>query len=116
VGVQLPRLAGWALTFAFVDLTWVVFRSPDLRVLSKIFGAMFGGLLSLPPLPVLSTPVGIGETALLIAIVLALAPSYSYRLAATMKPNVWTASLAAVFLTLAVLRFSSVSYFLYYFF
>ena len=109
VGVQLPRLVGWALTFAFVDLTWVVFRSPDLHELSKVFGAMFGGLSALPT-------AGAGEVALIVAIVLALAPSYSYRLAAHMKPNVWTASLAAVFLTLAVLRFSSVSYFLYYFF
>jgi D-alanyl-lipoteichoic acid acyltransferase DltB (MBOAT superfamily) len=123
----LPRVAAWAVTFLFVDLTWVVFRSPDLHVLSKVFGAMFGAfpavvwnaLQSLPALPPgqwLSTPTGVGEAALLVAIILAFAPSYSYRLAARMKPNLWTASLAAVFLTLAVLRFSSVSYFLYYFF
>jgi len=73
---------------------------------------MFGGLAT----PWLNISPGAGEAALLVAIVLAFAPSYSYRLAAAMKPNVWTASLATVFLVLAVLRFSSVSYFLYYFF
>jgi hypothetical protein len=80
-----------------------------LHELSKVFGAMFGGLSGLPT-------AGAGEAALVVATVMVLAPSYSYRLAATMRPNVWTASVAAVFLTLAVLRFSSVSYFLYYFF
>ena len=76
---------------------------------------MFSGLPDFP-VPEWLTARGAGEVALLAAIAMALAPSYSYRLARTMKPNFWTASLAAVFLTLAVLRFSSVSYFLYYFF
>jgi alginate O-acetyltransferase complex protein AlgI len=117
-GFRLPRLAGWTLTFAFIDLTWVVFRAPDLKTLAKVLGAMFGAFPVLTGLSAdwLSTPRGVGELALIVAIIVALAPSYSYPIVARMKPNVWTASLAAVFLTLAVLRFSSVSYFLYYFF
>jgi D-alanyl-lipoteichoic acid acyltransferase DltB (MBOAT superfamily) len=117
-GLRLPRLAGWALTFAFIDLTWVVFRAPDLNTLSKVLGAMFSAFPAggwAPP-DWLRSPQGIGELALLAAIALALAPSYSYSIVAKMKPDFRTASLAAIFLTLAVLRFSSVSYFLYYFF
>jgi alginate O-acetyltransferase complex protein AlgI len=110
-GFRLPRLAGWALTFAFVDLTWVVFRAPDLATLSKVFRAMFGATAA----PVFKV-WGPGEIALLAAILLAAAPSYSYSLARKMKPNAWTASLAAALLAVAILRFSSVTYFLYYFF
>ena len=112
-GFQLPRFAAWALTFTFVDLTWVVFRSPDMSTLIRVLGAMFGGL---PELRLPDAAPSAATVALIAAILLALAPSYSYKLVATMKPNVWTASLTAVLITLAVLRFSSVSYFLYYFF
>jgi len=116
-GFRLPWLVGWALTFSFVDLTWVVFRAPNLATLSKVFGAMFA-LRAAPGAFTFDwvSPQSVGELALIVAIILALAPAYSYSIVARMKPNVWTASVAAVFLTLAVLRFSSVSYFLYYFF
>jgi alginate O-acetyltransferase complex protein AlgI len=110
-GFRLPSVAGWALTFAFVDLSWVVFRAPDLPTLGKVMGAMFSGL------PKITLPAADNAyLALLAAILLAAIPAYSFTIARKMKPAIWAAGLAAVLLTTVVLRFSSVSYFLYYFF
>jgi alginate O-acetyltransferase complex protein AlgI len=114
-GFPLPAVAGWALTFAFVDLTWVVFRAPDLPALNRVLGAMFSALPKFT-LPATLETTGVGYLALIVAILLAAIPAYSYTIARRMKPAVWTAALAALLLTTAVLRFSSVSYFLYYFF
>lgn len=116
VGVKLPAVVGWALTFAFVDLTWVVFRAPDLPTLGRVFGAMFSAFPALPAVPAALADIETGKLALLAAILLTAVPGYSYLMARRMKPNMWTATLGAVVLTTVVLRFSSVSYFLYYFF
>jgi alginate O-acetyltransferase complex protein AlgI len=35
-------LAGWALTFAFVALTWVLFRAPTFAAAMAIYKALFG--------------------------------------------------------------------------
>ena len=67
-------------------------------------------------LPTALETTGVGYLALLVAILLATIPAYSYTIARRMKPAAWTAALAALLLTTAVHRFSSVSYFLYYFF
>lgn len=114
-GFRLPRIVGWALTFAFVDLSWVVFRAPDLPTLMKVLRAMFSGLPGIPA-PVGLTGIEMGYLALAVAMLFVLIPTYSFAIARRMKPAWWTAGLAAVVLTTAVLRFSSVSYFLYYFF
>ncbi len=113
-GFRLPGIVGWALTFAFVNLSWVVFRAPNLQALSRVWGAMFSGIPKIPSPAILSGDPG--YIALLAAIVLVAIPTWSFMIAKRMKPAWWTAGLTAMFLTMAVLRFSSVSYFLYYFF
>jgi alginate O-acetyltransferase complex protein AlgI len=113
--IRLPDFAGWALTFAFVDLAWVVFRARDLTTMRKVFRAMFSAL---PKIPV---PSGLTNAdprllVLIAAILLAAIPVYSFTIASRMKPRLWTAALGAILLTTIVLRFASVSYFLYAFF
>jgi D-alanyl-lipoteichoic acid acyltransferase DltB (MBOAT superfamily) len=113
--IRMPGFVGWALTFAFVDLTWVVFRAPDIASMVRVFRAMFSGF------PKISVPAALTDAdprylVLLAAILLAAIPAYSFSIARDMKPRLWTAALAALMLTTIVLRFSSVSYFLYYFF
>ena len=114
-GFRLPHFAAWALTFAFVDLAWVVFRAPNLQALTRVLGAMFSGIPRMQ-LPAALSSVYPGYFALLAAILLVALPTYSFTIARRMKPAWWTAALAAMVLTTVVLRFSSVSYFLYYFF
>ena len=110
--MRMPAIFGWALTFAFVDLSWVVFRAPDMAVLGRVWGAMFSSIPKIIP-AITSDPVYL---ALLVAILLTAVPAYSYLIARRLQPNWWSAALAAVLLTTVVVRFSSVSYFLYYFF
>jgi D-alanyl-lipoteichoic acid acyltransferase DltB (MBOAT superfamily) len=114
-GFRLPAVAGWAVTFAFVDLSWVVFRAPDLATLRKVMGAMFSGL---PAISIGHTLAEVepAKLALIAAILLAALPAYSFTMARRMKPRLWSAAVGALLLTTIVLRFSSVSYFLYYFF
>jgi len=113
--IRLPSFAGWALTFAFVDLTWVVFRAPDLPTMVKVWRAMFSGLPKFP-IPSALANADPAQLALLAAILLAAIPAYSFTIAQRMKPRLWTAALGALLLTTIVLRFASVSYFLYAFF
>jgi alginate O-acetyltransferase complex protein AlgI len=113
--VRLPGFAGWALTFTFVDLTWVVFRAPDLTAMVRVLRAMFSGLPKIP-IPSAWMDIDPAQVVLIAAILLAAIPAYSFTIAQKMKPRLWTAALGAIVLTTIVLRFSSVSYFLYAFF
>jgi alginate O-acetyltransferase complex protein AlgI len=113
--VRLPDFAGWALTFAFVDLTWVVFRAPDLTAMIRVLRALFSGLPKIP-IPSAWMDIDPAQVVLIAAILLAAIPAYSFTIAQKMKPRLWTAALGAIVLTTIVLRFSSVSYFLYAFF
>ncbi len=113
--IRLPDFAAWSLTFAFVDLTWVIFRAPDLPTAMRVLRAMFSGLPSIP-LPAGLATVDPRQVVLIAAILLAAIPAYSYTIARKMKPRLWTAALGAMLLTTIVLRFASVSYFLYAFF
>ena len=127
---RMPDSLGWALTFAFVSLSWVIFRASNLSAAVRVFRAMFSAVplgalaawLSTSGLALLRHPIDgwsadtLGITALLVAALALMLPSFSYMLARTMKPSPWTACLAAALLTVCVLRFSSVSYFLYAFF
>jgi hypothetical protein len=98
-----------------VDLTWVVFRAPDLSTMARVLRAMFSALPKIP-LPSGLTNADPSQLVLIAAILLAAIPAYSFTIAAGMKPRLWTAALGALLLTTIVLRFASVSYFLYAFF
>jgi D-alanyl-lipoteichoic acid acyltransferase DltB (MBOAT superfamily) len=113
--IRLPNFAAWALTFAFVDLTWVVFRAPDLAGAARVLRAMFSGLPKIP-LPSGIANLDPGQVILIVAMLLIAFPIYSFTIARRMKPGLWTAGVAAILLTAIVLRFASVSYFLYAFF
>ncbi len=41
-GLRMPTLVGWALTFVFVVLTWVLFRAGSFDVALKIYRALLG--------------------------------------------------------------------------
>ena len=130
-GWYAPKLLGWVLTFTFVSSGWVVFRSTNLVAARRMFGAMFsevpvvsltswwqasGYALLRSPLDVWVQDANLGRIALLAAVLLLVAPSYSFALSRRMKPTPWVAGLGAVTFAAAVLRFSSASEFLYYFF
>ena len=127
----MPRVFGWVLTFAFVSLSWVVFRAADLKASVRVYRSLFSVLPWTPliawwrtsglelvrrPLAVWSPESDSGRLALLISVLLLFTSSYSFVIARRMKPTLATAALGAVLLTVCVLRFSSVSHFLYYFF
>jgi alginate O-acetyltransferase complex protein AlgI len=109
-GFRLPGIAAWTITFAFVDLSWVVFRAPNLQACTRVLAAMFSAVPKIP------ASVDSAWLALIAAILLTALPVYSFTVARRMKPVWWTAALASALLTIVVLRFASVSYFLYYFF
>lgn len=128
---HMPNALGWALTFAFVSLSWVIFRAKDLPASLRVYRAMFSAFPWSPliawcntaglallrhPIEAWSPETDLGRLALLVAAVAVAVPSYSYVIARTMKPTPWTACLGAALLTICVLRFSSASYFLYAFF
>jgi len=127
----MPHALGWALTFSFVSLSWVVFRASDLTASLRVYRSLFSVLPWTPligwwrtsglelvrrPLIMWSPETDSGRVALLISLLLLFTSSYSFVIARRMKPTLVTAALAAVALTVCVLRFSSVSHFLYYFF
>jgi len=41
-GLRMPTVAGWALTFLFVTLAWVLFRAPTFEAAGRLYGAMLG--------------------------------------------------------------------------
>jgi len=41
-GFVLPKVIAWFITFQFINITWVLFRAPDLQVASNVMKAMFG--------------------------------------------------------------------------
>ena len=41
-GLRLPRLVGWFVTFAFINVAWVVFRAPDMECIHKFTDAFAG--------------------------------------------------------------------------
>jgi D-alanyl-lipoteichoic acid acyltransferase DltB (MBOAT superfamily) len=127
----MPSVLGWALTFSFVSLSWVVFRAADLTGSVRVYRSLFSVLPWTPliewwrtsgmemlrrPLAVWSPETDSGRVALVISVLLLAWSSYSFAIARRMKPTLATAGLGAVLLTVCILRFSSVSHFLYYFF
>ena len=42
LGLRLNAIAGWLLTFCFINATWVVFRAKDMQDVTKVFMGMLG--------------------------------------------------------------------------
>jgi alginate O-acetyltransferase complex protein AlgI len=76
-GLRMPVLAGWAVTFLFVVLTWVLFRAPSFDAALLVYKGLFG-----------FAPVGVGfrwRTLAIAAAVAAIGPS-AWALAHRMPP------------------------------
>ena len=70
-GLRMPALAGWAITFLFVVLTWVLFRAPSFEAALLVYKGLFG-----------FAPLGIGFRWRTLAIAAAIA---------TLGPAAWAA-------------------------
>ena len=73
IGTPLPREVGWALTFAFVMVTWVFFRATSLDAALAMLQAM-AGMNAAPALPALAW---LGEVATRLGAALTLPPAWT---------------------------------------
>jgi D-alanyl-lipoteichoic acid acyltransferase DltB (MBOAT superfamily) len=119
VGLALPRVVAVALTFLFVHLTWVLFRAPSmdvaLQMLAKLSPFKFDSAafaaawqIGLP-----TTQPGV-SVVLALAVVLALLPVNSDRLAARFRAHPLEAVVTAVLIAAATLTLGRVTQFLYF--
>lgn len=94
-GLAMPALAGWALTFLFVAITWVLFRAQGFGAAMEIYK----GLLGLS---------GIGEgfkwRALVPAALVAILGPTAWQAANGMKPRLWLAILLALVFVLVLFK------------
>ncbi|MEG0780013.1 MAG: MBOAT family O-acyltransferase [Oscillospiraceae bacterium] len=129
---RVPKLIGWALTFAFVNLAWVYFRAPTVEMGNQLLGAVLSldfarpepwlvsGLFSseLAALRIL-LPSFESWNSLLIAGLFALGmgtvllPQNTIRRMDSFRPTVWRTVLLALLLTWSVLSFSGITTFIY---
>jgi alginate O-acetyltransferase complex protein AlgI len=94
-GLQMPPLAGWIATFAFVTLTWIFFRAPSLNMAARLFKALIVG----GP----STSYNGTQTLVLAAVCAILfPPSYVICRKLTERPS-WAVAIALSVLSAAIL-------------
>lgn len=74
---KIPKIIRWMLTFIFVNLTWVFFRSPDITTAIEIFKQLFSGRFIPVDINIIAASVPT-EGQLLQWIVLNYAPAYTY--------------------------------------
>ncbi len=108
---RLPRVAGIAMTFFFVVISWTIFRSTDMTMCSELWMSMFGirGFES-SPLAVMGGASAVAVLAGLLGIIFAAPNIWQLRIRASV-PCAVALSLAFV---LCVLRFDGDSPFLYF--
>jgi D-alanyl-lipoteichoic acid acyltransferase DltB (MBOAT superfamily) len=98
-GLSMPNALGWALTFAFVALAWVLFRAPSFSAAT----AIYAGLLGL-------TPAGLGHASpsfwplLAGAAALAMVGPTAWRLSREVPPLRWAAAALALVLVAVLLK------------
>lgn len=94
-GLRMPAVLGWALTFAFVALTWVLFRAESFAAARRIFAALFG-----------FAPVGWGFKwrAIALAAVFAMVGPTAWTLAQRMQPRRWVAFALALLFVAVLLK------------
>jgi len=110
-GLALPAIVAWAMTFAFTNFAWVLFRAPDLGIARATIAALVGrhgftGVTFLPPYYTLAT--------LAIAGVLALLPRNSNRIAAEMTFGWPLQAATALLLAAGILCVGNPTEFLYF--
>jgi alginate O-acetyltransferase complex protein AlgI len=94
-GLALPPALGWALTFLFVTLTWVLFRAPSFDVAGHIYALMAG-----------AAPLGalLKWRLLLPAALFAMLGPTAYEVAQRLRPSRALAFALALALVLLLLR------------
>lgn len=137
-GGRMPAFAGWLVTFFFINITWVFFRSTSMHDAVKVLKGMFGlngielansvfpafiieKLQFLKEYGVSFTEgyhVSLLDPKMVAYIFGALCISFflknSIQLKDSFRPNVWTALFTAVLLVYSVLHLTSISEFLYF--
>ncbi len=95
--LPMPRLAGWALTLAFVGAGWVLFRSPDFATAARMFAGLAGaggvGAAHVDNAPVLAAAVAIAL----------LAPPSQVLALQLLRPSPWLAAPAGLALVVLLL-------------
>jgi alginate O-acetyltransferase complex protein AlgI len=129
LGLRLPKVIAWFVTFLFVHLAWVYFRAPDVASAHAMFAKMFSfGELQLPPkiASIVAETFGLSfqsaayyfdlKLLLLIAIFFAvvLFMKNSIEKLETFKPTVKTAAIISFVTVLSLLYLNRVSEFLYF--
>jgi len=110
-GIALPAIAAWAITFAFTNFAWVLFRAPDLATARSMFGALagrhgFGGVTFAPTHYTLAV--------LGIACVLAVLPRNSNRITGEMSFGWHWQAATALLLATGILSVGNPTEFLYF--
>jgi alginate O-acetyltransferase complex protein AlgI len=110
-GLKMPGALAWALTFAAVNLGWVLFRSPDLATAGNMFAALFGarGFGT-----AFARPDVITSATLALACVAALLPVNSMALIARMRFTLGARFATASLLAAALVSLANPTEFLYF--
>jgi alginate O-acetyltransferase complex protein AlgI len=127
LGVPLPRVLAWALTFLFVTVSWVFFRATSLDGALAMLKAMGGG----NPAPAMSAFAWLGDVASRLAVTLSVPSSWvlvppligllvvfrranSNALTATFHPTALNGAFVALALPLCILQLARPTPFLYF--
>ena len=94
-GLRMPAVLGWALTFAFVMLTWVLFRAESFEAAKRVYTALFG-----------FAPAGHGFKwrALAVAAAVSMLGPTAWTLTQRMPPRRWIAFGLAAMLVIVLLK------------
>ena len=95
LGPHMPAIIGWALTFLFVTLAWVLFRAPSFTAAGHLYAIMAGG-----------APLGaaLKWRLLLPAAAFAMLGPTAHDLALGARPSRWLAVALALALVLLLLQ------------
>ncbi len=122
-GLKLPRVAAWALTFLFVMVAWVFFRSSSLASAATMLGAMLGLNAAPGPWPEAlghalapdaQGSLAVTTSALVIGIVVVALRRNSNALARDFRPGLARGAAVTVGLVWSVLQLGKVTPFLYF--
>ena len=94
-GLAMPRLLGWVLTFAFVVLTWVLFRAATFEGAMRIYE----GLLGLGPVG-----AGFKWRAIAMAAAVAFIGPTAWAFVHRVPPRPWIAALFAVLFVIVLFK------------
>jgi len=129
LGLRMPSLFAWFITFNFVNITWIFFRAKEWKDAMKVLEAMFFGKIILPLS--LSNPyisfIDYADTwisnifansflilYLLLTLCVTLYAKNSMELSQVLKFNIFTATFTTIVLIISLLNLSGVHEFLYF--